>query len=98
MAEQLALDQRLGERAAVDRDERPVSPFAQLVHVASHDLLAGPGLADDQGRRLAGRDLAIRSSSARDAGSSKTSALARIVSDRPSELGSVRTDMETSAF
>ena len=57
VAEQLALDQGLAEGAAVDGHERPVAPRAQVVQVARDELLAGAGLAGDEHRRVAGRDL-----------------------------------------
>ena len=53
VAEQLALEQRLGQAAAVDRDEVLLAPRAVLVQAARDQLLAGAGLADDHhvGRR-----------------------------------------------
>jgi len=50
--EQIAREQRLGERAAVDPDERS-GAAAALVDQARHDLLAGPGLARDHDAVLA---------------------------------------------
>ena len=50
VAEQLALDQRAGERAAVDDDERPVLAPAVRVERAREHVLAGAGLALDQHR------------------------------------------------
>ena len=47
MAEELALDQVLGQRAAVDRDERAAGAIALLVEAARDQFLAGPGLAQD---------------------------------------------------
>jgi hypothetical protein len=47
VAEQLALEQVVGDRAAVDRDERP-GGAAALVQRPRHQLLAGAGLAADQ--------------------------------------------------
>src|SRR5690606_33971321 len=57
VAEQLGLDQRFGEGAAVDRHEGTVAALAETVDVPCHQLLAGPGLADDQEGRLARRNL-----------------------------------------
>jgi len=52
MAEQLGLEDRLGQRRAVGRDEAGVDPGAVLVNVAGEQLLAGPALAEQQhGRR-----------------------------------------------
>ncbi len=48
VAEQLGLDQRLGQGRAVDRDEGAVAPRAAGVHGAREDLLADPGLAVEQ--------------------------------------------------
>src|SRR5690606_4940610 len=48
VAEQLGLDQVLGQRRAVDRDERLVRDGRQRVQVARDQLLAGPALAEDQ--------------------------------------------------
>jgi hypothetical protein len=56
VAEELALDQRLGDRTAVDRDERRGTPRAALVDRLRDDLLAGAALAFDQDRRLGRRD------------------------------------------
>ena len=49
IAEELALDQVLGQRAAVDRDERARAP-RQRVQRARRDLLADAGLAAQQDR------------------------------------------------
>ena len=48
VAEQLALQQRLGDGGAVDRQERPGGPAAVLVDGAGDQLLAGAALAEDQ--------------------------------------------------
>ena len=48
VAEQLALEQRLGQRGAVDRDEGAGGAAAQAVQAARGDLLAGAALAVDQ--------------------------------------------------
>ena len=53
--EQLALEQVLRQRAAVDRQERPVGPAGQVVDVPGDDLLAGAALALDQHRRVGRR-------------------------------------------
>ncbi len=47
MAEQLALEQRLGQAAAIDRDEVAFAPLAVVVQAARDELLARSGLADD---------------------------------------------------
>ncbi|MNG08015.1 hypothetical protein D3C84_913450 [compost metagenome] len=57
MAEQLGLHQALGKRPAVDRNKRFVATGAEIVYVARHQFLAGPGLADDQHAGVTGRDL-----------------------------------------
>jgi hypothetical protein len=51
VAEQLALDQRLGHRRQVDRDERRLGPRRVVVDRARDQLLAGAALAGDQDRR-----------------------------------------------
>ena len=48
VAEQLALDQLLGNRRAVHLDERRRAAAAQPVDVARHQLLAGAVLTDDE--------------------------------------------------
>src|SRR6185295_11237797 len=55
VAEQLALDEVLRDRAAVDRDER-ARPVRQGMQPAREHLLAGPGLAEQQDRERRGRD------------------------------------------
>ena len=54
--EQLGLEQRLGERGAVDGHEGAVAPRAAARGAAGHQLLAGAGLAGDQHGRVALRD------------------------------------------
>ena len=65
VAEQLALDQLLGDRRAVDLDEGPAAAPAQRVDAARHQFLARAVLAEDQhpavGRRRHGDLLAQRS-------------------------------------
>ena len=56
VAEQLGLEQVLGHRAAVDRDERLVLARARAVNGAREQLLAGAGLAGDQHARVGVRD------------------------------------------
>ena len=56
VAEQLALDERIGQRAHVDLDERSAAPPALLVERARHQLLAGARLADDEDARVRRRD------------------------------------------
>src|SRR5262245_6190467 len=51
VAEQLALHQLLGQRAAVDRDERALAALRPAVDLARDDLLAGARLADQQHRQ-----------------------------------------------
>jgi hypothetical protein len=48
VAEDLALEQRLGEGGAVDGDEGPPGPGTVVVDGAGHHLLAGPALAAEQ--------------------------------------------------
>ncbi len=48
MAEQLALEQLGGDRAAVHRDERPLATGRKVVDGAGGHFLAGAGLAQDQ--------------------------------------------------
>ena len=48
VAEQFALDQRLGNRRAVDRHERPAAALAAAVQRLGEILLAAAGLAGDQ--------------------------------------------------
>src|SRR5207245_7229775 len=49
---QLRLEQRLRERRAVQRDERPLRAPRPAVDQVRHDLLAGPRLAGEEHRRL----------------------------------------------
>ncbi|MND98241.1 hypothetical protein D3C80_905840 [compost metagenome] len=49
VTEQFALDQGFGKGAAVNRHERLAPAAAELMDVAGDQLLAGAGLADDQG-------------------------------------------------
>ena len=58
MAEQLAFEQRLRQRPAVERDERGVAPRAVLVDRQRRKTLAGAGLALDQHRHVGGRQVA----------------------------------------
>ena len=51
VAEELALEQALRYRGAIEGHERPLSDVAQLVDPACHELLAGAGLATDQDAR-----------------------------------------------
>ena len=52
VAEQLGLQHLAGQRAAVDRHERPLGPRRALVDGAGHQLLAGAALAEHQHRGL----------------------------------------------
>ena len=54
VAEQLALEQRLGDGRAVDRDEAPVAAGRRLVQRARQQFLAGARLAEQQHRRRGG--------------------------------------------
>ena len=57
VAEQLALEQVLGDGPAVDRHERAVLARAAPVDLAGDELLAGSGRAGDQDADVRGRDL-----------------------------------------
>ena len=57
VAEDLALEQRLGDGRAVDGHERLGGALAQLMDRLRHHLLARPGLAPDQHRRRRRRRL-----------------------------------------
>src|SRR5690606_23175923 len=50
--EELALEQARGDRSAVDDDEGPVGARALLVDRLGDALLAGPGLAGHEHRRV----------------------------------------------
>ncbi len=56
--EELALDERLGQGAAVDDDEGPRGARREVVDPAGEHLLAGPGLARDEDRESARGDAA----------------------------------------
>ena len=69
VAEQLARQQLLGQRRAVDGHERPVAPRALQVHGAREHALAGAALAAEQDRGVGLRGArAATSSTARIAG------------------------------
>ena len=53
VAEQLGLQERLGDRRAVDRDERATLSRPCVVESPCEQSLAGPGLAEDQDGRKA---------------------------------------------
>ena len=61
VAEELALHQVLGNRAAVDRDERRSRARAALVDQARGEFLAAARFAGDVDRRLRARELADQS-------------------------------------
>src|SRR5690606_704226 len=61
VAEQLRLEQVLGQRAAVDRDERTALALRQLVNEARDDLLTRTALTGDQNGRV-GRGKRLRES------------------------------------
>ncbi|MNC86478.1 hypothetical protein D3C83_21450 [compost metagenome] len=48
MAEQLGLEQRLGQAGAVDGDERPVGAAAAAVNRVGDQFLTGAALAGDE--------------------------------------------------
>ena len=56
VAEELALEERLGDGRAVDRDERPAPPVRQLVDAPREHLLAGAALADERDGDVFPRD------------------------------------------
>ena len=53
--EQLRFEQRLDDRRAVDGDERPLAPAAEVVNLPRHELLARARFALDQNREIASR-------------------------------------------
>jgi hypothetical protein len=57
VAEQLALDQVVADRAAVNDHEGRAGPPALLVNAAGQDVFAGAGLALEQHRRVGGGDV-----------------------------------------
>ncbi len=57
MAEQLGIEQRLGQGSAVERDEGGFGPLAGGVDGLGEDLLAGAGLAVDHHRHACARGL-----------------------------------------
>ncbi len=48
MAEEFGFDQRRGQRRAIDGDERPARPWAEIMQRTRNQLLAGARLAMDQ--------------------------------------------------
>src|SRR5690606_8988405 len=58
MAEELAFHQFTGDGAAVDRYERPLRAWAELVNLSGNQLLAAARLAADVDRGLAARQFA----------------------------------------
>src|SRR5437016_8552570 len=60
--EELALEQRLGWRAAVDGQERPLAARAVRVDGACDELLAGAALAEEEHRAAPGRNARDRRS------------------------------------
>src|SRR5690606_23368371 len=60
VAEELALEERLGDRAAVHGHEAPLLAGAAYVERAGHELLARAALALDQHRRRVGGRLLDR--------------------------------------
>ena len=57
MAEDLALDERLGNGRTVDRDEGLRPARAEIVQCARHQFLAGAALAGDEHRHIGGSNL-----------------------------------------
>ncbi len=57
-AEQLALDERARNRRAVDAHHDAAAPRALLVNLRRDEFLAGTRFAEEQHRRVSGRDLA----------------------------------------
>ena len=55
VTEELVFEQVLGNRAAVDRHERPGLAWTAVVHGVRKELLAGARLAKNQDRRLGRR-------------------------------------------
>ncbi len=66
VAEQLALEQRAGDRRAVHRHERPVAPLAQRMQRAREQLLAGAALAGEEHGGVGGGGAAQRGQRAPD--------------------------------
>ena len=56
VAEEIRFEQRLGDRAAVERDEPLTAARAVVMNRARHDFLAGAGLAGDQDRAVGRRN------------------------------------------
>src|SRR6266852_1677594 len=54
MTEQLAFDHAVGERLAIDREERTLGAVAPVVEHPGDQFLAGPGLAFDKDRGASG--------------------------------------------
>ena len=54
MPEQLAFEEGIGDRPAIDRDERPLGPAAAAMDRAGDEVLAGPGLPGDEDIDVAG--------------------------------------------
>ena len=61
VAEQLALEQVGGDRAAVDRHERALAARTEIMDGARDDFLAGAGLAEDEHVGVEGGHLADES-------------------------------------
>ncbi len=62
VAEELAFEQRLGQRAAVDGNHGHEAPRAQIVNGAGHQFLAGAALAVNQHGRVGGATVRMLSS------------------------------------
>ena len=94
VAEQVALDQRLGRRAAVEHDERPLLARRRVVDAARHQLLAGAALAEEQHRRAR---LRARARGSRTPGASRSSRRTARRSDRAPTAGCRRPRRPASA-
>src|SRR5207244_13111044 len=60
VAEELALEEGLGDRRAVERDERAAAAGALVVDRLGDELLPRAALTGDEHRRLEGRDSEVR--------------------------------------
>ena len=85
VAEQLAFEQRLGDRRAVDGDERLIAAAAEVVDRLADDFLAGAVFAEDQHRQVGVGDAANRRAQRLDrrAVADQLHAFGRLVDDLP---------------
>ena len=56
MAEKLAFDQLAGDGCHVDGDKGSVAALTVIMQGPGHQLLAGPGLAVDENRKIGGHE------------------------------------------